>query len=132
MTIEEKRKYQREWMRKRREDPKYRKLGSEKTRAWQLDNPEKTTFNQYRVNARKRNYTFELSFSDLSSLILAPCTYCGIEPAPVNGIDRIDNSVGYVRGNCTPCCKFCNIAKHTQSTEDFKNWITRTYKHLNR
>lgn len=37
----------------------------------------------------------------------------------VNGVDRIDNLVGYTDGNCVPCCQSCNIAKNSFSVEEF-------------
>ena len=36
-----------------------------------------------------------------------------------NGIDRIDNKLGYIKGNMTPCCKICNHAKHDLT---FEGW----------
>ena len=45
-------------------------------------------------------------------LMTSPCVYCGIFPEDrVNGIDRMDNAVGYVPSNCVPCCKTCNLMK---------------------
>jgi hypothetical protein len=36
----------------------------------------------------------------------------------VNGIDRIDNSIGYNHDNCLPCCGTCNYIKNKFSIED--------------
>ena len=83
-------------------------------------------------SANKRGYTFDLSLSEVSFLSQLPCSYCGKEPSQVlgsfpnflyNGIDRIDNSTGYVEGNCTPCCKLCNRMKGILSVDDFKEHI---------
>lgn len=48
-------------------------------------------------------------------------------PATVfyNGIDRLDNSEGYIFGNVVPCCATCNFAKHTMSYTDFIHWAER-------
>jgi len=35
------------------------------------------------------------------------------------GIDRIDNSKGYIEGNMVPCCKICNWMKSDKSSIDF-------------
>lgn len=60
------------------------------------------------------------------TLINMECFYCG-KPAP-NGIDRRDNSKGYIKGNCVACCKHCNYAKGDLSEEVFKIWIQRLVK----
>ena len=85
-----------------------------------------------KASADKRNYVFDLSLSKVSSLSQQPCTYCGQEPSQFqtrfsefkyNGIDRVDNSLGYVEGNCVPCCKLCNRMKDVMSVEDFKDHV---------
>jgi len=45
-----------------------------------------------------------------------------------NGIDRVDNKLGYILGNCVPCCKQCNYAKYTQTYEVFIDYIKRLVK----
>jgi hypothetical protein len=96
----------------------------------------------YKNSALKRNIDFQLVSEDIETLIKQPCTYCGSLPKekelkyirgkqyPRNGIDRIDSSVGYVKGNLTPCCNTCNIMKNTLSTEDFTNHIKKIYEHI--
>lgn len=48
-----------------------------------------------------------------------------------NGIDRVDNSVGYVLSNCVPCCSTCNRMKGTMSSEEFKEKIKLIYSRQN-
>lgn len=79
----------------------------------------------------------EWGFTDAEFLAITSmdCHYCGIPPARVvrswwdsiryNGIDRLDNAIGYVPSNCVPCCSTCNHAKHTMSVADFEGWIDR-------
>lgn len=47
------------------------------------------------------------------------CHYCGLQPKSIGGIDRKDNAQGYLQGNCVPCCRPCNVYKHTTSYEIF-------------
>jgi hypothetical protein len=47
----------------------------------------------------------------------------------MNGIDRIDNRLGYERANSIPCCSICNFAKNSMSYEDFIKWIGMVKKH---
>lgn len=76
----------------------------------------------YKANARKRGIKFNLSYKEFSSIIQKDCYYCGDKPSNCkkieshdrliyNGIDRVNNNLGYQKGNCVPCCDFCNKAK---------------------
>ena len=76
----------------------------------------------YKSNAKKRKISYELSYDEFVSIINEPCAYCGdanenilkkakYEDFPYTGIDRVDNSLGYVKENTVPCCEFCNRAK---------------------
>jgi len=101
-------------------------------------------FSTYKRNARKRNVSFSLSLGQFAQLTSRDCSYCGTTPTQVNithyersldaqnheaykynGIDRVDNSIGYVWGNCVPCCKWCNYAKRERSTEEFISWACK-------
>lgn len=74
---------------------------------------------------------------EFSKITNSNCYYCNVEPSNFtkfatfngqyryNGVDRMDNNLGYFPVNCVPCCKQCNIAKRDLSFEDFKSWITR-------
>ncbi len=42
-----------------------------------------------------------------------------------NGVDRIDNAIGYTKENCVPCCAICNNSKSTLSLKDWLEWIER-------
>ena len=101
-------------------------------------------FSHAKKHARSRNLTFELSKEDVANLALKNCYYCDLEPSNrmkhprpnlrddvlYSGIDRLNNSLGYVAGNVVSCCKRCNLAKHTMKQEDFFNWIKKVYLHL--
>ena len=61
-----------------------------------------------------------------STLQKQKCHYCG-NAAP-NGIDRVNNEIGYKLDNCKPCCKHCNYVKGDLSIEDFEKWKNRFVK----
>lgn len=89
----------------------------------------------YRSTAKRFNRSFKLSKKQFERLTKQNCFYCGAPPAayvPVlqkhcrtpcfafcNGIDRIDNSKGYLPNNVVPCCTQCNIMKNHFSISDF-------------
>lgn len=94
-------------------------------------------FKQYRLNAKNRGINFELSRGQFRTLTRQNCHYCGSEPLAVltgatyngaytyNGVDRIDNTLGYVLDNCVPCCKFCNLAKAGATYDEFIAYLDR-------
>jgi 5-methylcytosine-specific restriction endonuclease McrA len=99
----------------------------------------------YKTGAKQRNLIFDLSKEEVEILIKDNCFYCGQPPSNTinistltygkkeylyNGIDRIDNSIGYIKENCVTCCSTCNHAKHTLTYSSFLSWIGKAYKHL--
>jgi hypothetical protein len=89
-----------------------------------------TIYNQYRCGAMSRGLEFTLTRDEVSELVRSPCHYCGQEPSPIVGIDRVDNLRGYVAGNVVPCCRKCNRAKDVYSQSEFMHWIKRAYEHM--
>lgn len=84
----------------------------------------------YKGSAKTREVPFELTRDEFEMLINLACFYCGDLPAErtltshkqrivCNGIDRVDNSKGYLRENCVPACKTCNVAKARLSQQAF-------------
>lgn len=69
-------------------------------------------YKEYIISSLKRGYTMELQFDDFKDMVLNPCYYCKFQKdGEVNGIDRVDNSNGYIKENCVPCCQVCNRMK---------------------
>ncbi len=97
----------------------------------------------YKRNAKLYNRAWELSEEEFLKLTQEPCHYCGTLAFSeiklkygmnggyaYNGIDRVDNSVGYIPSNVVTCCKRCNGAKSDMSYDDFVAWIIAVNKHL--
>lgn len=104
-----------------------------------------TLWNTYVKAARKRGFLFALTRAEFTTLLQCLCVYCGAPPSRVvrrkvpsdfryNGIDRIDNSVGYEMSNVVSCCLTCNRAKHTMTLEEWEIWLDRIchYREQNR
>jgi hypothetical protein len=87
---------------------KHRELILAKNKEWRKQSL-KGQYATCRRGAVTRNLEFSLSLEDFVAYKLMPCFYCG-DPSKV-GIDRIDNSKGYVRGNMVACCFECNRMK---------------------
>lgn len=94
-------------------------------------------YSGYRHSAKVRGRAFELTKSQFKVLTKQNCAYCGSEPLNrhhkknthgpyiCNGVDRVDNSTGYTKDNCVPCCKFCNRAKSIGTVKEFVLWLER-------
>ena len=108
------------------------------------DSAKRLAFGQYKKGASDRGYTWALSFEDFLRLTSSSCHYCGdlwsIETGKNtkglngtykrNGIDRQDNSIGYVLDNCVSCCWPCNALKRAQNEKVWLAGITQTAAHL--
>ncbi|HET8689516.1 MAG TPA: hypothetical protein VFM18_23135, partial [Methanosarcina sp.] len=92
-------------------------------------------------DARSAGRVFEIDLEDFKTISQLPCHYCGSPPSNVltyksnagiftrefiyTGMDRVDNSIGYVLTNVVPCCIICNRAKNNMPYDDFIAWIAR-------
>ncbi len=85
----------------------------------------------YVWRAKKRGLVFTLSFEDYFKFVKSPCVYCGGFTNNKskrgryrhNGVDRIDNTQGYIISNCAACCAICNKAKSNLTLTVFKEWL---------
>lgn len=70
-------------------------------------------FIEIQAGARQRGLLFDLVENDVGNITDDPCFYCGEETTPDmrNGLDRLDNSVGYTTDNVVSCCGMCNYMK---------------------
>lgn len=88
--------------------------------------------------AKARNLIWSITFEDWVMLSQLSCRYCGSPPSNLsrggygrngeyhyNGLDRVDNDVGYTLKNVVPCCKRCNCAKSDQTVTEFLDWARR-------
>lgn len=88
--------------------------------------------NYYKGNAKRSGLAFELPLELCNDLMTDNCYYCGVEPSPYNGIDRVDNSRGYLEDNVVTACEMCNLSKKDWTKEEFEAWIIRAASHLER
>ena len=90
-----------------------------------------------RKNAEVRHLVFDLTKTEVEILFKQDCHYCGVPPAMVihrptgdyiyNGLDRVDNTIGYTAANVVACCWPCNRAKAGHSAEDFLTWVSHLH-----
>ena len=97
-------------------------------------------YQTYKLQARRRDYKFDLTKEQFHTISSQDCHYCGKLPSQVtsspvgdyiyNGLDRKDNLLGYTLDNCLPCCADCNRAKLELSYEEFLTLVERIYINL--
>ena len=108
------------------------KYGIKKTRK---ETAIKTLYKRYKDGSIVRNYNFDISYNEFKKIISKNCYYCGVIPNKeflnrnknilpdnkiiYNGIDRVNNKLGYNINNIVPCCEICNKMKLTMTQEDF-------------
>lgn len=106
---------------------------------------------RHRKKFKNENY---IDFEEFCKLSLSNCYYCGVKPTHKqediryetrygkhekikisdyvlshNGVDRINSSKGYEKGNVVPCCRKCNVAKLDMNIQNFKKHIKNIYKY---
>jgi len=92
-------------------------------------------YSKYKKRASERGLLFRLDKEQFRILTQQSCFYCGDTPNQIikvktshfryNGIDRIDNSIGYLEENVVPCCGLCNRMKMKFHRNDFIKQILK-------
>jgi len=104
------------------------------------------TYTNLRCRHNKRWTTPMITRAEHRTLVDSPCFYCGFEKSNtvrdkshiagevysdveihINGIDRLDSSLGYTKENCFPACAYCNKAKNDRKVDYFLHWIAEVY-----
>lgn len=101
-------------------------------------------FRNYLESAKIRGYEFIISKEEFKNLTKMDCHYCGSSPSNTrkhgrldskypsiyiyNGIDRVNNSIGYRIDNCVPCCTLCNKMKKANNADMFIKHAIRIAK----
>lgn len=99
-------------------------------------------FSNYKRNADKKSREFSLTFEEFIELCERDCYYCGESPTNIinksdlygswiyNGVDRLDNKIGYTKQNSVSCCKTCNMMKRDMTLNEFISKIKSIHSHI--
>lgn len=93
------------------------------------------------ANPKHRNIEWSLTLEDWANIVQQKCSICGSDPimkggklhkrtgqqVPINGVDRIDNSKGYVLDNVRCSCSKCNYMKHNLTDSEFMEHIEKIW-----
>jgi len=86
---------------------------------------------QYSARANKKNIPFHIHSGQFRDLIKQDCYICGksaIAGVHQTGIDRFDNTLGYITENVRPCCRECNYMKNDYSYDAFIAKLKQVYE----
>jgi len=108
----------------------HNKANSEQKRIWRTAyySTVHGRFIQYRNTAKYRSIPFEITEEQFATFWQKLCYYCGSDVKTV-GLDRIDNSKGYVEDNIVSCCETCNSMKLHSSQQAFYDQIAKIFKY---
>ncbi len=117
---------------------KYKESINKATKRYLHKHQEKRLFNTCKSNAKRNNLEFNITEEDI--IIPEKCPYLGIELTNVFGegrvpsnasIDRIDNRLGYIKGNIQVISDLANRMKQNATPEQlitFAENILKLYK----
>ena len=93
-------------------------------------------FSYYKRNAKDRSLEWKITKEEFTLLLQGDCFYCGRPPEDrilvnktlrYNGIDRVENNIGYVADNLVSCCSDCNLSKRSRNIEEFLDWVCKVH-----
>lgn len=86
-----------------------------------------TSYKYRHITTKKYDENTFITLEQYTIIVNKPCYLCGKTNSNLhrNGIDRIDNTIGYELQNCEPCCTTCNFVK---SKYDHKTVLNKTKK----
>jgi hypothetical protein len=94
-------------------------------------------YSKYRQGALKRGLAFDIDMELFEKITKENCHYCNQLPTQEyknrsangtylhNGIDRVNNTIGYTVSNCVACCWICNKMKGTLTSTEFYNQVKK-------
>jgi hypothetical protein len=118
---------------------------------WQIKDAKTTAlqslFTHSKNQAKRRKIDFCLTKELFAKLTESNCAYCGDFPSQqfnvkyskilneeriflYSGIDRVESSKGYTKDNVVPCCRKCNVGKHSLSLFEWKVHLKKICTHL--
>lgn len=99
-------------------------------------------FLSLKAAARYRNLRWEITVDQFREITRCNCFYCDKPPSNkrtrrrsvyiYNGLDRVDNSQGYIISNVVACCQKCNTTKSDLSFAEFEKIYLRWMEFIDR
>ena len=87
------------------------------------------SYTRYKTRADNKSLPFELTKDEYDIIVNSQCYLCGRKSYEKykNGIDRIDNNLGYIMSSVKSCCGSCNFIKKDMELNELFNKMTEIY-----
>lgn len=97
-------------------------------------------YTSYKHVAKRKSLEWGLTREQFWELSQKNYNYCGIQPqirkdqnlfdnfCGLNGLDRVNNNLGYIINNVVSCCEMCNSLKQDYDINDFYSQIIKIYQ----
>ena len=95
------------------------------------DHPSNNSYDAYKKSANKRGKIFAIDDKLFDRIKKKDCYICGKKNTSFhsNGIDRINNDIGYEKHNIIGCCGDCNKMKKDLTFPEFMAHILKIHQH---
>lgn len=100
----------------------------EACKKWRTENPGRYKYLMYRGVAEHKKICFDFTYEEFMEYWGMDCHYCG-EKIDTIGLDRIDVSDGYFKGNVVTACSTCNLMKKMLTEETFVSQCKKVVEH---
>ena len=103
----------------------HREEACERTRKWQIENPEAVKINSKRRRARKKGCDVRtVTAKDYKRIMSALCYLCGIAPsATEEHIIPLSRGGRHSIGNLLGACGSCNSRKHSRLLVEYRRYL---------
>lgn len=95
-----------------------------------FENHQNVRYCDYNYRADKYE-KWDLTEELFNQIFIKNCYLCGKEPTNLhkNGIDRVNNNIGYEVNNMKSCCMDCNYLKFEYTLDDFLDKCHKIYEY---
>lgn len=89
-------------------------------------------YKDYNRRAMNKNIAFEITKDEFNEIKEKDCYLCGKKNSNIhkNGVDRINNELGYIISNVKSCCGDCNYMKNKFDLNVIKEKMLLIYNNL--
>jgi hypothetical protein len=93
-----------------------------------------SSFKRYENRAKNKNLEWFITKEEFYEIINKECYLCGkkTDKQHKNGVDRVDNNLGYTVENIKPCCGECNYMKNDYNIDELFNKFKMIYDNFNK
>jgi hypothetical protein len=91
------------------------------------------SYNEYKKRADNKSLLYDLTTEEYNTITKSQCYLCSRNSREKykNGIDRVDNNLGYIMSNVKACCASCNYIKKNMELGELFDKMTEIFMKCN-